>query len=366
MRVLMVSSYNMRGRYFEDFAKGARGSSLKLGFMSLSKEDSADWLEAYGVQNLSENSKTNKNLFSQLRLGISAVSKFRPEIIQSHLFRAGLVSIILGRLKGIPTVLTRHHITEHIEVGSKLHQLIDRLSARAANHVIVFSVAAKTWLVEKEKIDPNKITVINQGFDFDKLNPTRESIEEAQKDLGFTADTFNLVCVARYSKTKGQNYLVDAIGSLILTIPEIRLVFIGPGDHEWLSTMVDNLNLNEYIRLEGYRSNIPACLAAADLVVHPSLVDAFSTLLIEAQGVGAPLVATDIAAAREQIFDGVTGIIVKERSSIDLAEAIDRLHKDRSLMYQLGTNAAKSVRDRFSVERMLRETEACFTNILNY
>ena len=143
-------------------------------------------------------------------------------------------------------------------------------------------------------------------------------------------------------------------------IPEIRLVFVGPGESEWLAAVVHELGLKDYIRLAGFNSDIPACLAAADLVVHPSLVDAFSQLLIEAQGVGVSLIATDIAAAREQIIDGVTGIIVKERNSSELAAAIIRLYLDRGLMAQLGSNAAKSVRERFSVERMIKESQDCY------
>jgi glycosyltransferase involved in cell wall biosynthesis len=365
MRVLMISSHHMQGRYFEDFARGAQESNLELAFMWLSNDNPPDWLADSNVQNLTRVSGKEGNLFSQILQGIIAVYKFRPDIIQSHLFRGGIVGVILGRITRTPTVLTRHHITEHIEVGSKFHQVIDRISALAANHVIVFSEAAKVWLIERERISAKKITVINQGFDFTKLDPLPSEVLAAQIDLGFTPRTFNLVCIARYSKTKGQMYLVEAIAHLIESIPEIRLVFIGPGNPEWLASIVNQLSLKEFIRLEGFRSNIPAYIAAADLVVHPSLVDAFSQLLIEAQGVGAPLIATDIAAAREQIEDGVTGIIVHERSSSELASAILCLHDNRELMNGLGVNGAKSVRERFTVSRMLKETEECFTKVLS-
>ena len=80
---------------------------------------------------------------------------------------------------------------------------------------------------------------------------------------------------------------------------------------------------------------------------------------------GAPLVATDIAAAREQIIDGVTGIIVKERNSSALAAAINRLYLDRSLMAELGLNASRTVQERFSVERMIKETQDCYKVVIS-
>lgn len=364
MRVLMMSSHNMRGRYFEDFAKGSVGSSLELGFLWLSNESPPNWMQEFNIQNLKNPDAREGNFFLQVISGIRAISKFKPDLIHAHLFRAGIVAIICGRVKGIPCVLTRHHITEHVEVGSRLHQLLDRLSAKFANHVIVFSEAAKDWLIKREGVSPQKITVINQGFDFDKLNPSTREVLAVREQFGFTDNTFNVVCVARYSRTKGQAYLVEAVEKLENRIPEIRVVFVGHGDPRWLAEAVDEKKLNSKISLEGFRTDVPACLAAADLVVHPSLVDAFSQLLIEAQGVGSPLIATDIAAAREQIVDGITGIIVEERSADALASAILRLYLDRDFMSRIGANAANHVRKTFTVDRMMRETEDCFKQIL--
>lgn len=360
MRVLMVSSHHMGGRYFEDFAKGAMDSEIKLGFMWLSKDEPPKWIEKFEVQNLNNRFLESRSFFLQCLGGVYATYKFKPDLIQTHLFRAGILGILIGKIMRKPIILTRHHITEHIEVGSKFHRIIDRYSARISDYVIVFSIAAQKWLIDKEGINRKKIFTINQGFDFQKLSPSFEEILNARRQLGFSRDTFNLVCIARYSETKGQRYLVEAIRELVPFIPEIKLVFVGPGESEWLTSIVGDLGLENHIQLEGYNSDIPACLAAADLVVHPSLVDAFSQLLIEAQGVGAPLIATDIAAAREQIIDGVTGIIVKERNSSELAAAINRLYLDRGLMAQLGSNAAESVRERFSVERMIKESQDCY------
>jgi glycosyltransferase involved in cell wall biosynthesis len=365
MRVLMISSHHMGGRYFEDFARGAIGSEIELGFMWLSKDKPPIWIEEYGVRELNNRFLESPSFFAQCVGAIYSIYKFRPEIIQTHLFRAGILGSLVGRMMQKPVILTRHHITEHLEVGSKVHQILDKFSAKIANFVIVFSNAAQKWLVEIEGIDPKKIFTINQGFDFKKLSPTAEEISNARSLLGFSRGTFNLVCIARYSETKGQKYLVEAIHELVSVIPEIRLVFVGPGESQWLAEIVEDLGMKNHVRLAGYNSDVPACLAAADLVVHPSLVDAFSQLLVEAQGVGVPLIATDIAAAREQIIDGVTGIIVKERSSSELAAAIHRLYLDRGLMAELGSNASKSVQERFSVERMINESQNCYRVVIS-
>ena len=199
MRVLMVSSHHMGGRYFEDFAKGAMDSEIKLGFMWLSKDQPPKWIEEFEVQNLSNRFLESRSLILQCVGGIYATYKFKPNLIQTHLFRAGILGILVGKIMQKPIILTRHHITEHVEVGSKLHRVIDKYSARISDYIVVFSIAAQKWLIEIEGIDPKKIFTINQGFDFQKLSPTSQEIINARRQLGFSRDTFNLVCIARYS-----------------------------------------------------------------------------------------------------------------------------------------------------------------------
>ena len=152
MRVLMVSSHHMGGRYFEDFAKGAMDSEIKLGFMWLSKDEPPKWLEEFEVQNLKNRFLESRSLILQCVGGIYSIYKFKPDLIQTHLFRAGILGILIGKIMRRPIILTRHHITEHVEAGSKLHRTIDKYSARFANFIIVFSIAAQKWLIDIERI----------------------------------------------------------------------------------------------------------------------------------------------------------------------------------------------------------------------
>jgi glycosyltransferase involved in cell wall biosynthesis len=83
------------------------------------------------------------------------------------------------------------------------------------------------------------------------------------------------------------------------------------------------------------------------VVIHPSLADSFSQLIIETQALGVPLIATDIAAAREQIQDGITGIIVPARNSEAIASAAARIISDIGFRTSLGNEASRHVRRKF-------------------
>jgi glycosyltransferase involved in cell wall biosynthesis len=215
-----------------------------------------------------------------------------------------------------------------------------------------------------ESLDEDKISVINQGFDFSKLDPNGEEIEQSRSSLDFRSSDFNVICIARYSKTKGQEYLVEAVGELIREFENLRLTFIGPGDAGWLIDCIESKGLKKYIRCLPTRNDIAAVIAASDLVVHPSLVDSFSQLIIEVQGVGTPLVATDIAAAREQIVDGRTGLIVPPRDSASIANGIKLLYLDKELRERMGKAARDHVRQNFTLDRMYVEQMACYQKVL--
>ena len=144
----------------------------------------------------------------------------------------------------------------------------------------------------------------------------------------------------------------------------MRLTFVGPGDSKWLSDLVHQLNLENITRIFSTRGDIPACLAAADLVVHPSLVDSFSQLLIEVQAVGTAVIATDIAAASEQIADGISGIIVPPRNQSALASAIEKLYLDPRLRERMGKEGARLVREKYQVQEMVEKDLRVLRSIL--
>ena len=360
----MVTSHSYEGRYWQDIAIDFEQRPEKLGFLSLSKFPLPEWAKNHThVKYLALDENSSFNVVTPVRIFKRAKS-FQPDVIQTHLFRAGLAGLLLGRILRVPVVVTRHHIDEHVQSGSFIHRYLDRITIKLADAVIVRSAAAKNWLIANEKGDHEKIFIVNQGFDFQLLAPTNIQIEFAKKELGFHDTDTNLLCVARYSSTKGQEYLVKAIASLTQNLPNLRLTFVGPGDSKWLSDLVHQLNLESITRIFSTRGDIPACLAAADLVVHPSLVDSFSQLLIEVQAVGTAVIATDIAAASEQIADGISGIIVPPRNQSALASAIEKLYLDPRLRERMGKEGARLVREKYQVQEMVEKDLRVLRSIL--
>ncbi len=348
----MITSYSVEGRYWQDIASDFSYRKDKLCLLSLSGEGNPSWKDQNSHVTFSTKMKENASVSKRIVGIVREISAFRPDVIQTHLFLAAIVGLISGKLFNIPVVVTRHHIDEHIQNGTMIHRFADRMTIKFATRVIVRSAAAKSWLVMNEGGSDEKIDVVNQGFDFKFLEPTIEQISACKSELFFGKNEFNIVCVARYSKSKGQNFLIEAVAQIQEEIPNIHVTFMGPGDPHWLILIADSNKVLHFCSFEGERTDVPACLAAADLVVHPSLADSFSQLIIEAQAVGATVIASDIAAVRDQIIDGITGLIVPPRDSKAIAENIKYLYLNPEFRKHMGLSAKSHVREKFPVKKM--------------
>jgi len=360
----MITSHSYAGRYWQDIAIDFESRPEKLGLLSLGKFSPPPWSKVNNhVKYLAMNDNKSFDPFLLPKLFFT-VRAYKPDVIQTHLFRAGLLGLLFGRVLRVPVVVTRHHIDEHVQSGTFIHRFLDRITLTVASAVIVRSAAAKKWLISQENGDTKRIHIVNQGFDFQLLALNSEQILVAKQELGFNSECFNVLCVARYSQTKGQEYLVQAIALLANDLPKLRLTFVGPGDSRWLSNLIRDLNLEKITNILPARDDIPACLAAADLVVHPSLVDSFSQLLIEVQAVGTAIIATDIAAASEQISDGVSGIIVPPRDQVALAAAISQLYFNPEMKESMGKEGAKIVRRKYQVKEMVEKDLEVLRSVL--
>ena len=358
-KVLMIFSNSYRGQHARDLSKGFSQVGITLGFISLSGAEVPSWIRQHNSKDLSKGFKTNRRIIVDLIRVVLVARRFKPQIIQTHLFYGGIIGLLVGKILRIPVIHTRHHIDEHFQSGRQIHRIIDRLVARNSTHVIVCSLAAKNWLVQIERIPPERITVINQGFDFKKLVPSGDLIVKARLELEFTNDKINIICVSRYSKVKGQEYLLRALKELIKSVPKVQLVFMGPGDSKWLSNLVQEFGLSEFVQILPERDDVIACIAASDFIIHPSLADSFSQLIIEAQAAGGLLIATDIAAAREQIINGKTGIIVPPRSPEAIVKAILFLLENPEISKSIRQNSYQHVSQSFTMERMVNEEIEC-------
>jgi glycosyltransferase involved in cell wall biosynthesis len=170
------------------------------------------------------------------------------------------------------------------------------------------------------------------------------------------------VTVARLHPEKGYEHLFQAVRSMREKVDRrVVLLVAGAGPfEEAFRSQVAALGCERDVRFLGFRGDAPSLMAAADLVVIPSLAEAFGIALAEALYIGTPVVATTVGGIPEIVDDGVDGVLVPPGNYEALAEAIAGLLNNPERRAGMSGAGRDKVVQRFSFEAMVREYEAVY------
>jgi glycosyltransferase involved in cell wall biosynthesis len=170
--------------------------------------------------------------------------------------------------------------------------------------------------------------------------------------LGLDDDAEVLVAVGRQEYQKGHRHLIDAFPAVIAARPRARLLIAGREGHASrdLVSQIAALGLEKEITMLGHREDVTDVVAASDLFVFPSLYEGLGGALIEAIGLGLPVVASDIAAIREVVRQGENADLVPPADSAALARAIVGLLSDRDRLRSYSERSRQLFAEEFTAQ----------------
>jgi glycosyltransferase involved in cell wall biosynthesis len=351
LRVCHLSTTTLESKYFNTLGAGLANRGVTVLGATLTAPDPPRWLDREHYLFLDAPSRAGYPL-AAVRLA-RWLRKQRVTVLQTHLFDAGLVGLVAGRLARVPLlVATRHHSDFHFGPGMRVHSMLDRLTARAADRVVVLADAVRTHLVEREGIPADKIDTIVQGFDFDALRGSDEAGRALRRELGLEG-AFVVGVVAAFYPSKGHQYLFAAARMLLGDIPNLKLLLVGAGDPAAIDAMTCEHGLEGRVVAAGFRRDVSACLRAMDVAVHPSLSEAFCQAVIEALAAERPVVATNVGGTSEAIADGEGGLLVPRADAGAIAAALQRLHADPAFARRIADAGYRYAVSHFTVDGMI-------------
>jgi glycosyltransferase involved in cell wall biosynthesis len=134
-----------------------------------------------------------------------------------------------------------------------------------------------------------------------------------------------LLYVGNLIKGKGVHILFEALSAVIRDYPNAVLSIVGSGPLERdLKKLANRIGLTSHVVFLGRRRHdeLPTIMHEADLFVFPSLSEAMPRAVLEAMAMELPVIATRVGGIPEMIEAGVTGVLVRPASTIELTEAI--------------------------------------------
>lgn len=256
-----------------------------------------------------------------------------PDIVHTHLFDPTLIGLTAAKWQRRKTVLTRHH-------SDAVHQLtppmkrrfylgLENYISRNSDHIIAPSRMVREYLVEKEGVPADKVTVVPYGQTTERFDSVTDGpVERVRDELGMDG-CISLVCVSRLFDRKGHIYLFEALQSLFKDGLDAKLYLVGTGGHQAiLEKQAAELGIAERVSFLGWRDDALAIMKAADVIVHPSLEDALSSAVIESIMLEKPIIATDISGVRDSLDDGKYGTIVPPEDSQSFREGLRAILDD--------------------------------------
>ncbi len=167
--------------------------------------------------------------------------------------------------------------------------------------------------------------------------------------------------VFRLSEEKQPLLWLETVRRLSRERPHVAFFHAGEGllASEFASAAKDLVAAGT-LRILGRRSDIPALLSASDLMLHAALHEGTPNVLLEAAHLGCPTVATTAGGSPDAVSEGVTGFLVDPSDGDGLFMNAARVLDDAALRARLSADGPAFIAERFSLERMVAETLACY------
>lgn len=208
------------------------------------------------------------------------------------------------------------------------------------------------------------VEVISNGVDLFELS--KRAGEKIPEDIqAFVSGAVPLLLgVGRLSREKGFDLLVESFAEVKNVYPEAGLLLVGEGKQRpALEAKINALELTKSVLMPGYMDGVPALLHQADVLAMPSTTEGLPITLLEAVGLGCPVIASPVGDIPLVLKKVDAGTVLKERSPGALATEILRTlrHSDESKLR--AKEATRRVHSFYSASAMAESYLAVYTQL---
>ncbi|TXH30967.1 MAG: glycosyltransferase family 1 protein [Cyclobacteriaceae bacterium] len=325
MRILFYTPLNTRCRDIESQAEFFANNGHTIFLLTQSKPGALHGnFSAYGYQTSADESSSRFTSVRVVRRMVKLIgfcSSNRIDLVYAHLEPCNFIAVLSQYFVRARVIICRHHVDE-----AKLYpfgkDLSYKLTYRLAKEIIVVSSHAKRYMVREENVPESRITHINLAYNFDLYElPSSEKVKRLRDDL--EADLV-LLSVCRLTRYKRPELSVEVLKNLLAKGLSVKLIILGRGElQQELEEKIEKLNLRQHCLLPVYVNNVLEYMAAADVLIHPSLLESSCITVKEAGLVNLPvIVCRNIGDFNEVIEHGVNGFIVDADNFVEETSAL--------------------------------------------
>lgn len=305
-----------------------------------------------------------RSLFSLTRI----IRENKIQVVHCHGARAGVIGRAAAFLKKTPVVLYTVHNFAHQSTTAawekRLLGLAEKVLKPVTSKYIAVSRALATEMVRVVGIQADKISVVYNGINLEHFNIMQDCVEKKEQ-LGLNPHAIIIGTAGRLIATKGVSYFIKAASLVMEKFHSTQFLVVGEGpERTALAKLAKDLNMDEHVVFLGYRIDLPAILPLINVFVVPTISEGQSIITLEAMAARRPIVAFETGGIPELLHHCRTGILVREKDSVQLAKGIIEILENPLLAEKLGNRARALVEQKFRQETMIQKTEEIYRKCL--
>ncbi|WP_339244666.1 glycosyltransferase [Paenibacillus sp. FSL R10-2796] len=276
------------------------------------------------------------------------LNKIKPDIIHTHL-SACMYAAPWAVLKKT-TILHTVHNRPIYEAHGLIRYVLKYLYKRKLAIPIAISETIAKETVELYGLSSSVVETIYNPVDVFKFSNIQPK-EKINSEVVF-------VNVARFSRQKNHNGLIEAFYEVSKIKTNCKLILIGDGElRAEIEERVKHLGLSEKVQFTGNVLDIPQKLANADVFILSSHYEGLPLTILEAMAAGLPVISTAVGGVPDVVKEN--GLLVEPNISIKLTEAMIKLANNEKLREKMGKIALKEVR-KFDISEVTLQYELLY------
>jgi glycosyltransferase involved in cell wall biosynthesis len=264
------------------------------------------------------------------------------------------------------------HLLLSKRMGSYIRKkdLFHRYTHRRIDRILAISEAIHRNVLETLPVTPDRVLTLHDAVDTALYAPNTVDRWYVRRDAGLADDAIVVGFVGRFSPGKGLEDLLHAAHMLRDRYPSVRYLIAGEASHgekgyaASIRALASTLHLDGTVVFAGHRTDIPAMMAAFDILAFPSHAEAFGVVLIEAMAMRRPVVSTNCDGVLDIVVDGVTGIMFPPRDPRALADALETLICNPVKRQQMGEAGRERVLRLFDRAGQLQKLEEVYRSLV--
>jgi glycosyltransferase involved in cell wall biosynthesis len=288
-----------------------------------------------------------KSVYNPLHIITLSKKLKNYEVVHVHLFPAFFWVVIakLITFSKIKIFVTEHNTTNH-RMDNQFLSFFDKKLYRLFYKTICISAEIQQIMMNYTCLDEVKFPVIRNGINLESI--TNAVSLNRSKIEGLLDSDVMILQVSGFRKQKNQHTLIKSLQYL----PENHKVFLaGTGDTlQDCKQLTKRLNLTNRVIFLGVRTDIPALLKTADVVVLSSHYEGLSLSSIEGMASGRPFIASDVPGLRS-VVQGA-GLLFEDGNEKELANHITKLMNDAAYYHQIATACQERARE-YDINKMV-------------